>query len=352
MIKQCAIIQAVDIRENVNLSSYSTMRLGGPARWLAEAGSDEELQKLIGWANDEGHRFIVIGGGSNIVWRDEGFDGLVIVNKIHGKEILYNDDKGAIVRLGAGENWDSAVDWTITKGLSGLEFLSHIPGTVGAAPVQNIGAYGAEISQVLKSVGVYDTQTNSFESMLNESCGFSYRSSRFKAEDKGRFAITHIVLTLKKQNPAPPFYESLQSYLSEHNVADYTPASIRQAVIEIRKIRLPDPSEVANNGSFFTNPIVDQGVFERLKRNYPEVKCWPAEEGKVKLSAGWLLEQAGFKGAHDSETGMATWPNNALVIVNEHAGNTADLLKFKQKILNKVQSMFGLKLEQEPEILP
>lgn len=339
-------------KENVSLASYSTMRLGGKARWLAEAVDDEQLQRLVNWAKNRDVKFIVIGGGSNIVWKDKGFDGLVIVNQISGKEILQEDKTGAILKLGAGENWDKAVSWTVEKGLSGLEFLSLIPGSVGAAPVQNIGAYGAELSQVLKTVGVYDSKQDCFESIMNQSCGFSYRNSRFKSADKGRYLITHIVVELKKTNPSPPFYEALESYFKQHNITKYTPAIVREAVIAIRSAKLPDPVKIANNGSFFTNPIVDQSKYEQLKETYPELKSWPAGEGKVKLAAGWLVDKAGFKGVHDSETGMATWEKQALVLVNEHAHSTADLLKFKKKIIKKVEEMFGVTLEQEPELLP
>ena len=339
-------------KENVSLASYSTMRLGGKARWLAEAESEEQLQRLVNWAKNRSTKFIVIGSGSNIVWKDKGFSGLVIVNQIPGKEVLQEDKAGAILKFGAGENWDKIVDWTVEKGLSGLEFLSLIPGKVGAAPVQNIGAYGAELSQVLKTVGVYDSEQDCFESILKESCGFSYRNSRFKSADKGRYLITHIVVELKKSNPAPPFYEALENYFAQHNTHQYTPAAVREAVIAIRSSKLPDPEKIANNGSFFTNPIVEKAKYDELKEKYPELKSWPADEGKVKLAAGWLVEKAGFRGVHDPETGMATWDKQALVLVNEHAHSTADLLKFKKKITSKVQSMFGVTLEQEPELLP
>jgi UDP-N-acetylmuramate dehydrogenase len=160
------------------------------------------------------------------------------------------------------------------------------------------------------------------------------------------------VLRLKKSNPSPPFYDALAKYFGEHNVTEYTPTTVREAVIAIRSSKLPDPALVANNGSFFTNPIIDQSKFDGLKQKYPEIKGWAAKDGRVKVAAGWLVEQAGFKGVHDEQTGMATWDKQALVLVNEHAKNTADLLAFRQKIIDKVNEMFGLILEQEPELLP
>lgn len=366
----------MNILENVDLRLYSTMRLGGRARWRAEAQSEEDIKDLIKWAKHKNAPFIVIGQGSNIVWRDEGFDGLIIVNQIKGVEVLADDDNGIMLRAGAGEVWDDIVAWSVDRNLSGIEFLSRIPGLAGAAPVQNIGAYGAELADVLKEVAVYDTQTDSFETILNEGCQFAYRTSRFKKTDKGRFVILNITLNLKKTNPAPPFYESLENYFTEHSITEYTPRTVREAVTEIRKIKLPDPSIVANNGSFFTNPIVDRTKLEALKQKYPDIKAWPHHqklgatqsdyrllrpgfgEGQAdapkyyKLSAGWMVEQAGFKDVHDDQTGMGTWWGSALVMVNEHAQKTADLLAFKQKILDKVQVMFGITLDQEPELLP
>jgi UDP-N-acetylmuramate dehydrogenase len=328
------------------------MRLGGPARYLAEAGSQERLVELIHWAQSKSLEFLIIGGGSNIIWRDEGYPGLVIVNKIMGREVL--DDRAAekTLRIGAGENWDAVVEWTVSQGLTGIEFLSLIPGSAGAGPVQNIGAYGGELSRVLLEVGVWDNQTQAFGSLNNADCGFAYRTSRFKTTDKGRFIIINMTIRLKKANPMPPFYEVLQKYLDENKIVDYTPATIRQAVIAIRSSKMPDPKLIANNGSFFTNPFVDQAEFTRLQQMYPQIKGWPSKDGRIKLAAGWLVEQAGFRGYHDSQTGMAVSEKQALVLINEYAKSTADLLKFRQKITDKVSQMFGVSLEQEPEILP
>lgn len=230
--------------------------------------------------------------------------------------------------------------------------MSLIPGTAGAAPVQNIGAYGGELAYSLLELEAYDSAINAYVKLQNHDCNFSYRSSRFKTTDRGRFFITSITLTLRKTNPVPPFYDSLQRYLDEHGVHKYTPATIRKAVIDIRQNKLPDPEKVSNNGSFFTNPIVDAGKYQQLQQQYPDIKGWETKAGQVKIAAGWLVEKAGFKGVQDEATGMATWPNQALVLVNDHARGTADLLAFKQKILDRVQQMFGIILEQEPELLP
>jgi UDP-N-acetylmuramate dehydrogenase len=342
----------MNVQENVDLKKYSTMRLGGQARWLAEANSDEDVQDLVLWAHEKNVPILMIGQGSNIIWRDEGFDGLVIVNRILGRKILNEDAVGAIVWVGAGESWDDVVKWTVEKGLSGIEFLSLIPGTAGAAPIQNIGAYGKEVSSVLKAVGTYDVKNDAFDTVMAGDCSFSYRDSRFKSVDRGRFLVTSITMQLSKTNPKLPFYESLENYLKDHDITDFTPDVIRRAIIDIRKNKLPDPTQVANNGSFFINPIIDQTTFEEIHQKDPSVINWPTKDGKVKVSAGWLIEKVGFKGYHDQQTGMGIWPNSALIMVNEHAEATADLLAFKQKIVDEVKAEFGVELVQEPELLP
>lgn len=328
------------------------MRLGGAARYLADIKNIGDLQEAMNWAASNRLPVIMIGRGSNIIWRDEGFSGLVLVNKITGREVLAEDNHAATLKIAAGENWDEAVKWSVDKKLSGIEYMSLIPGTAGAAPVQNVGAYGGELAYTLLELEAFDARLNAFVKLQNHECGFSYRSSRFKTTDHGRFFITSITLNLRKAPPVPPFYESLQRYLDEHGAEKYTSKTIREAVINIRQSKLPDPEKVSNNGSFFTNPIIEAAKFEELKRTYPDIKGWPVADGRIKIAAGWLVEKAGFKGVRDPETGMATWPNQALVLVNENARGTQDLLVFRQKILDKIHQMFGITLQQEPEILP
>ncbi len=328
------------------------MRLGGAARYLTEVKNTQDLQNSYNLAKQYNLPIIMIGRGSNIVWRDEGFSGLILVNKIMGRDIVSEDNHSVTIKVGGGENWDKLVEWSVDKKLTGIEYMSLVPGTVGAAPVQNVGAYGGELSQTLLELEAFDSRLNAFVKLQNHECNFSYRSSRFKTNDKGRFFITYITLTLRKTNPAAPFYETLQRYLNEHGVDKYTPKTIREAVIAIRQSKLPDPEKVANNGSFFTNPIVDIAKFSYLRDRYPDIKGWPIKDGHMKIAAGWLVEKAGFKGVRDEQTGMATWPAQALVLVNERAQHTADLLAFKQKIIDRVQQMFGITLEQEPELLP
>lgn len=339
------------IVENVDLSKYSTMRVGGKAKYFAEIESVDDLSEAVEFTKEKSIPLIMIGGGSNLIWQDKGFEGLVIINRIKGKKIINEDKDSAIVELASGEDWDRAVQWSVDKNLSGIEQLSYIPGRVGATPVQNVGAYGREVADVLVSVKAYDNLDEKFVTIDKKDCDFGYRTSRFKTKDKGRFLITAVVLKLSKHSAKPPFYASLEKWLEENNVTDFSPKNIRKGVIAIRTKKLPDPDIVANNGSFFANPIISYADFEDLKIKFPDVASWPTNDDKVKISAGWLIENAGFKDFHDKETGMATWDKQSLVLINERAKSSDDVMKFKQKIVNAVQEKFGIKLEQEPEII-
>lgn len=347
---QTAILLLVKIENNQPLSEHSTMRLGGPAKFLAEITVREQIAEAVEWARKNNSKIIMIGHGSNIVWQDSGFDGLVLVNKIPGFEVTQQDHE-YIVKLGAGEVWDEAVGRLVGKGLSGVEQLSLIPGTVGATPVQNVGAYGRELSEILISVEAYDLTENKFVEIANQDCGFSYRKSRFNQADRGRFLICSITLKLAKTNPQPPFYASLEKYLKEHNITDYTPANIRAGVIDIRNAKLPDPASVANCGSFFGNPIISEGKLSELKIKYPEIQAWGMKDGNHKISAAWLLDRLGLKGYKDPKTGMALWDKQPLVFVNENAESTQDLLNFRENIRSQVREKFGIELSQEPELI-
>lgn len=342
----------MDILQNVPLKLHSTMRLGGNAAYLADIHDRRELQEALEWASQNRVPVIMIGGGSNIIWKDEGFSGLVLVNKIMRYEEQIEDEENFYVHIGAGENWDEVVARVVAKGMTGIEALSLIPGTAGATPIQNVGAYGQEIAETLVSVEAYDNQTKQFVTLRGSDCAFGYRTSRFKTTDRGHFFITGLTLHLRHGNPQPPFYRALQTYLDEHGITDPTPQIIREATIAIRNSKLPDPAQVANNGSFFANPTIDEGQFAQFIADHPGAPSWPADDGRIKIPAAWLLEQAGFKDFHDPQTGMATWYAQPLVLVNERAQSTAQLLAFRQKIIDAVKRKFDITLEQEPELLP
>ena len=217
--------------------------------------------------------------------------------------------------------------------------------------MQNVGAYGQEIAETLISVDAHDTKTQSFLTMQNKDCDFSYRSSCFKKEP-GRYLILAIRLHLRKSELSRPLYKALEQYLEDNSIQETSPAVIRQAVIFIREHKLPDPSKIKNCGSFFQNPILDQAKLEKLRQGYPDIPHWETKDDKVKIPAAWLLEQTGFKNFDDPETGMSTWDKQPLVLINKSAKSTADLLKFKAKIVEAVESKFDIKLVQEPELLP
>lgn len=328
------------------------MGLGGTAAYLTAATTTAELIEASNWATDKQLPVLVIGDGSNIVWRDEGFAGLVIVNAITGYKLQELDATSAYLTVGAGENWDSVVARSVEAGLTGIEALSLIPGTAGATPIQNVGAYGQEIAQTLTTVEAYDSQTRQMVVLRGSDCAFGYRTSRFKTTDRGRYFITAITLQLQRGKPPAPYYNSVQAYFEQHGINTVTPAVLRDTVVAIRTARLPDPKTVRNNGSFFGNPIVSGEQLLTLRAAYPEAPGWTLADGSVKIPAAWLIQQAGFADYHDDQTGMATWHTQPLVLVNEHATSTAQLLTFKKKIVDTVQAKFGIELTQEPELLP
>lgn len=341
------------LKERVPLKDHSTMRLGGDARYLCEIHDGHDIPAFIDWADEHGLPVIMIGSGSNIVWRDDGFPGVVMVNRISGFDVR---DRGEHrrVTVGAGENWDGVVERSVAGGLSGIEQLSLIPGTAGATPIQNVGAYGREIADVLVCVRAYDRVARTMVVLPRSDCGLSYRSSRFKGSDKGRFFITSITLSLEERRPDPPFYAALDSQLRRMRipVADVTAEIVRDAVIAIRREKLPDPAEHPNCGSFFHNPIVPMTLLEAIRETHPGVRYWRVGDDEAKVSAGWLLEQLGLRGYHDPDTGIHVWDDQALVFVNERATRTAQLLAFRDAVRRSVEDEFGIDLVQEPEVLP
>ncbi len=340
------------ILENVPLAGYSTMRLGGVARYLTDINTRAEISAAHAWALERQLPVLMIGQGSNIVWRDEGFPGLVMVNKILRFETFQEDNDNLYITVGAGEDWDSVVQRVVSMGYSGLEELSLIPGSTGATPVQNVGAYGQEVANVIATIEAYDTTVQKLVTIPVADCGFSYRNSRFKTTDKGRFFISAVTFHVMRRLPAPPFYDSLGKYFAQHNITTYTPQVVRDAVIEIRSSKLPDPRVVANNGSFFQNPIIPREQLVALLAEHPTMVYWELDNDQAKVSAAWMIESLGLKDYHDEETGMATWYNQPLVIVNESAQNTNQLLEFRDKIAYAVKDAYGIDLQQEPELLP
>lgn len=349
------------IRKNIALSSLTTMKIGGNAKFVVEISSPEELIETIAFVKSRNLPWFVMGGGSNIV-ANGNYRGVIILNKIRGFREINSDKNTASFCIGAGEILDETIQKLVSRNLSGAELLSRIPGTVGATPVQNVGAYGAEISQILTRLTAYNVNTRQFEILENSDCKFAYRSSIFKSQNSRKYIITDVTLKLSKHFLRPPFYGSLQEYLLENypeltdndgsdfreNI-EFSPTDIRDAVAKIREDKLPDPKRIPSAGSFFKNPIVDQEFAKRFLKTNPKSPHFPMPNNQVKLAAGWLIDQAGLKGF--AKFGFQIYPKNALVIT--HVGNSKEdnLAKFKLEIIKQVREKFNLTLEQEPEIL-
>lgn len=322
------------------------MKLGGEARFLAQVSSAEEVMDLYQRAEAENLPIFVLGGGSNVIVGDDGFSGIVILNKIKGFEVLNDDRITATIKIGAGEIWDEVVARTVDMGLSGIEAMSAIPGTAGAAPVQNVGAYGQEIADTLVSLEAYDSVDKKMVELTSEECGFSYRHSIFRGESAGRYCITSITLKLYHSSPQPPFYAALQKYLDDKKITIFTPSVIREAVIAIRADKLPDPAKLPNSGSFFKNAIVEEWQLKDIKQKFPDVPSYDMHGGKYKIPTGWLIEQVGLKGREMH--GMRVHDGNALVLINKSATGYTDLAAAREEIIQAVYDEFQIYIEQEP----
>lgn len=336
----------MDIHTNIPLKNFTTMRLGGNARFMTEVRSVEDIVTVCNNAAAQQVPIFTLGGGSNIIVRDEGFNGIVMRNRIPGFEVINDTASETTIKIGAGENWDEVVRRTVELNLSGIEAMSAIPGTAGAAPVQNVGAYGQEISDTLMSVEAYDTQQQAVVTLQAADCGFSYRHSIFRGDAAGRYIITSITLKLYKAAPQPPFYAAVQTYFDTHGITLYTPQIIRDAVIAIRKDKLPDPALTPNTGSFFKNALVEDWQFNELHAAYPDMPSYEMPDGKYKIPTGWLIEQTGLKG--QTLHGMRVHDKNALVLINESAKSYGDLAAARDEIIGKVRDTFHILIEQEP----
>jgi UDP-N-acetylmuramate dehydrogenase len=336
----------MEVHTNIPLKNFTTMRLGGLARFMVEVRSSDELIAVYRNARSKSLPIFILGGGSNVIARDEGFFGIVIRIRIPGFEIITDDINTTTIKIGAGESWDETVKKTVDMRLTGIEAMSAIPGTTGAAPVQNIGAYGQEIADTLVSLEAYDSTTDQIVTLQAIDCNFSYRNSIFRSTEMGRYVITSITLRLSKSNPQPPFYESLQAYLDEHSIKIYTQQTIRDAVMAIRADKLPDPTKLPNNGSFFKNAIVENWLVDDLRAKYPDIKVYDMGGGMSKIPTGWLIEKAGLKGKvlH----GIRVHDKNTLVLINESATSYADLAAARDEIIGAVRDTFRIQIEQEP----
>ncbi len=351
----------ISFRENVPISDLTTMRLGGKARYVFDAKTPEDIKKLIDFAEQFSLPYWVMGGGANTIGRDGGFNGIIILNRIMG---IFAHENGKLLAVNsldqdprsekteeltvtamAGEVWDDVVEFACAMGYSGIEAMSKIPGTVGAAPVQNIGAYGQDVAEVIEKAEVYDIRKKEFTTLAQLEMDLGYRHTRFNyGKDKGRFIVVSITLKLHRREMQQPFYNSLQRYIDAHHETDFSPLNIRKMVSEIRSDKLPDPKEIASSGSFFKNVrLAKENVDAAEAKGIP---VWHNEDGSGKINSGWLIEQCGFKGRE--LYGFRVSDKAALVLINEHATSYTDLDKVRKEIVDAVYEKFGYKIEQEP----
>ncbi|HET7557304.1 MAG TPA: UDP-N-acetylmuramate dehydrogenase [Rhodanobacteraceae bacterium] len=336
------------LREDASLRARNTLRVDARATLLAEVRDTNALMKLLDWPAVHGMRTLVLGQGSNVLFAGD-FAGLVVTLKTSGIEILDQDERSARVRIAAGEHWNDVVRWSLAHGLCGLENLSLIPGTAGAAPVQNIGAYGVELETFVHAVKAFDLREHRTTGFTKDECTFAYRDSRFKREPD-RWLITSLELDLPKQREPVLDYAGVREELATMGVeAGPTSAQIAEAVVRLRTRKLPDPALIPNAGSFFKNPIVARTRAEALKREHPTLPLWPMDATHAKLSAAWLIEAAGFKGVREGDAGISE--RHALVLVNHGGATGAQLWALAQRVREGVLERFGVTLEPEPRVI-
>lgn len=346
------------IREQVSIADLTTMRLGGKAKYVIELNERGDIENAIDFARTQGLPIWVMGGGANTIGRDEGFPGAILLNRLKGifiekdgvrvplPEVNKEELGDELILTGmGGEKWDDFVAAACDLGYSGIEAMSMIPGTLGAAPVQNIGAYGQDMSQTIESVEAYDLRERRFVVLRRDEMNMGYRTTRFNhGADTGRFLIISVTMRLKKGNMAPPFYRSLKRYIDEHGETDFSPNNIRKMVMVLRAEKLPDPEIEASAGSFFKNVLIKpEEIADAEDRGIP---VWRNADGTGKINTGWLIERAGLSGQEFD--GFKVSDQASLILINQNAKSYTDLARARQKIRQAVEDKFGYQIEQEP----
>lgn len=339
----------MDIQEHILLSRFTTFRTGGPARFFTRARTADELSCALQFAHDRNLPHFILGGGSNLLISDHGYDGLVIKNEIAGIEISPPDNDQVQVIVGAGIHWDQLVAHTVGQNLWGLENLSWIPGTAGAAPVQNIGAYGTEVCQHILWVEAFDPSTRQLKRLDRDACQFGYRDSIFKHPTGQSLAITRIAFSLSCTSAPNLCYRDLHTHFSDAS-APPTLAQIRDAIITIRKNKLPDTAQLGTAGSFFKNPIIPSATLDQLSKSFEKIPHYPDSTGHVKIPAAWLIDHV----CHLRATRLGpvgTYPTQALAIVNYGHATSQQIFDFSQTIRAAVLDNTGISLEREVQLI-
>lgn len=339
----------MEFLEHVALAQYTTFGIGGPARWFAVARCEADVLAAVRWADAHGAPLFVLGGGSNLLVSDAGFDGLVLKMELTGVA-MREDGTDCLFEAGAGENWERFVERTVEANCAGVECLAGIPGTVGGTPVQNVGAYGQEAGQTIVRVRALDRQTLEFVEFTAAECGFAYRHSRFNSEDRDRYIVTRVDFRLRRNGAASIRYADLERALE--GVAAPTLKQVAEAVCKVRESKgmrtVPNDADSQSAGSFFKNPVVEQAVAERIAAAAGKAPAsYPAGEGRVKLAAAWLIEQAGFgKGYTLGRAGLSTC--HTLALTNRGDATATEVAELAERIRGEVKRRFGVELQMEP----
>ena len=333
------------MKTNVNLQPYNSFGFNATAKHFVEISDTNELQRLIKMPEFKREQHLILSGGNNILLTQDFFDGLVIYMNNKGVKTISDDGEKVIVRAQAGEDWPEFVKLMVSKGYYGVENLAHIPGKVGAAPVQNIGAYGMELKDSFLKCEAIHLETGKKRVFDNKECCFGYRQSIFKGMLRGQYVITSVEFQLHKQADLKLEYGNIKAYLAEHGMEQPTLLQLHDAICAIRDAKLPDVKKIGNAGSFFKNPVVKLEQFEALKQQYPNMPHYDEPDGRVKIPAGWLIEQAGWKGWHDEHVGV--YEKQALVLVHLGGGTGRDIVELSQKIQQSVEEKFEIKISPE-----
>lgn len=331
---------------DADLTRLNTLGLQANARYLAKVSSESALLKVLKSVTAQRLPIQILGGGSNLVLAND-VHALVIQPCLMGRSVLAEQGDAVLVEAGAGENWHAFTQWTINQGLSGLENLSLIPGTVGASPIQNIGAYGVEVADVMHSLTAIDRFSGESIEFAAAACAFAYRDSLFKSQEPGRYIITRVRFELSRKPSISLDYGDIRREIERLGIVKITTKDVANAVIAIRQSKLPDPAKLGNAGSFFKNPVVPTAQAEALRQRFPGLVSYPQSVG-VKLAAGWLIEQAGWKGQQQGAVGVHD--RQALVLVHRGGGTGEQLLQLAADVRASVLAKFGVVLEQEPVI--
>jgi UDP-N-acetylmuramate dehydrogenase len=329
------------------LNAFNTLALESRCKALLSVASESELIEALCWARAQQLAVTVLGGGSNVVLAGD-LDTLVILQNMPGITLLERTANKVLVRFGAGENWHDCVSWALDQGFYGLENLALIPGSVGAAPIQNIGAYGVELESMVAAVHAVRINDGSSVQLSREDCQFGYRDSIFKHEYADQLVITAVDLQLDLQANLNVSYPALAHALAERNCAEVSPRDVFETVVDIRRSKLPDPERLPNAGSFFKNPVVTASRWQTLEQDFPGLPGYPQADGSVKLPAAWLIDHCGWKGRRDS--GLGVHPEHALVLVNYGNGSGRELLELVRRIEQDVKQTFDIALEIEPRV--